>query len=164
MIPYVYTDRKSFAMENKVELVLDAIDKQIIDLLRADGKMNYKEIASIIGLSVTPTYERIKRMERQGVITGYTALVDRRSLGKALQIFCQVSLTNHHVDSVTAFETGVTKLNEITASYHITGTMDYLLHIEIEDIDHYHQFLRNKLTLIPHIGQINSNFVMRELK
>jgi Lrp/AsnC family leucine-responsive transcriptional regulator len=65
---------------------------------------------------------------------------------------------------VTAFETGVTKLNEITASYHITGTMDYLLHIEIEDIDHYHQFLRNKLTLIPHIGQINSNFVMRELK
>ena len=151
-------------MEEKIELVLDAIDRQILNLLQTDGKMNYKEIATHVGLSVTPTFERIKRMERHGVILGYSARVDRKALGKGLQVFCQVSLQNHQLVTVTEFEAAVIALKEITSSYHIAGTIDYLLLVELKDMEAYQEFLKTKLTKIPHVAQINSNFVMTVLK
>lgn len=151
-------------MEEKIELVLDAIDRQILQLLQSDSKMNYKEIATQVGLSVTPTFERIKRMERSGVILGYTARVDRKALGKGLQVFCQVSLQNHQLVTVSEFEAAVIALKEITSSYHIAGTIDYLLLVEVRDMEAYQVFLKTKLTRIPHVAQINSNFVMTVVK
>ncbi len=151
-------------MESKPEVVLDVIDHHILMLLQEDGKMNNKEIASRVGLSVTPTFERIKRMERQGVIQGYTAKVSLNAIGKGLQVFCQVSLQNHQLETVNEFEAAVIELKEITSTFHVAGTIDYLLLIQVKDMDAYQQFLKNKITRIPHIGQVNSNFVMTVVK
>lgn len=143
---------------------LDAIDLQIVRLLEEDGKMNNKEVANRVGLSVTPTFERIKRMERLGIIKGYSARIDRKALGKDLQVFCQVSLQHHQLIALQEFEEMVVGLEEVSSCYHVAGSVDYTLFVEVKDMEAYQFFLKNKLTKIPHIGQVHSNFVMTELK
>lgn len=143
---------------------LDPIDLRIVSLLQEDGKMNYKQLADAIGLSTTPTFERIRRLERNGVITGYAARIDKRFLGKHLQVFCQVTLQTHALDVLNAFEYAIVLLDEVTACYHVAGSIDYLLHIEVASMEEYQDFIKNQLTRIPHIAQVNSNFVMTAVK
>jgi len=143
---------------------LDAIDEQIIALLQKQGKMNNKEVANKIGLSVTPTFERIKRLERLGVIKGYHAEINRSYLGKELQVFCQVSLQSHQLDVLDEFERSVVELKEVESCYHVAGSVDYTLLVGVKDMEAYQHFLKNKLTRIPHIAQVHSNFVMTALK
>lgn len=150
--------------EKSSDAALDAIDRQIIQLLRRDGKMNYKQVADAVGLSTTPTFERIRRMERRGIIQGYTARVDKRFLGKELQVFCQVTLQSHALNVIETFEQQIVLLEEISACYHVAGSIDYLLHIEVASIDDYQHFIKNRLTRIPHIAQVSSNFVMTAVK
>lgn len=143
---------------------LDVIDEHIIALLQKNGKMNNKEVATKVGLSVTPTFERIKRLERLGVIQGYHATINRSFLGKALQVFCQVSLQSHQLDALEAFERSVVQLKEVESCYHVAGSVDYTLLVGVKDMEAYQYFLKNKLTRIPHIAQVHSNFVMTALK
>ncbi|TSJ46486.1 Lrp/AsnC family transcriptional regulator [Fluviicola chungangensis] len=145
-------------------MVLDAIDKQIINLLRENGKMNNKEVAGKIGLSVTPTFERIKRLERIGVIQGYTALINRKAIGRDLKVICQVSLKSHEKEGIDVFESAIRELPEVSHAYHVAGATDYMLTIEVANMEVYQDFLKNQLARIPHIGQVNSSFVMSELK
>lgn len=143
---------------------LDSIDRQIIALLQSNGKMNNKEVAGKIGLSVTPTFERIKRLERMGVIRGYTAIIDRKAIGKELKVICHVSLKSHEKEGIDVFESAVKELPEVRHAYHVAGATDYMLVIEVENMEVYQDFLKNQLARIPHIGQVNSSFVMSELK
>lgn len=143
---------------------LDSIDHQIIALLQSNGKMNNKEVASKIGLSVTPTFERIKRLERIGVIQGYTALINRKAVGKELKVVCQVSLKSHQKEGIDVFESAIRELPEVSNAYHVAGATDYMLTIEVANMEVYQDFLKNQLARIPHIGQVNSSFVMSELK
>jgi Lrp/AsnC family transcriptional regulator, leucine-responsive regulatory protein len=143
---------------------LDSIDHQIITLLKSNGKMNNKEVAGKIGLSVTPTFERIKRLERIGVIQGYTALIDRKAVGKEFKVVCQVSLKSHEKEGIDVFESAVRELPEVIHAYHVAGATDYMLTIEVANMEVYQDFLKNQLARIPHIGQVNSSFVMSELK
>ena len=143
---------------------LDSIDYHIIALLTSNGKMNNKEVAGKIGLSVTPTFERIKRLERIGVIQGYTALINRKAVGKELKVICQVSLKSHEKDGIDVFESAIRELPEVIHAYHVAGATDYMLTIEVANMEVYQDFLKNQLARIPHIGQVNSSFVMSELK
>lgn len=143
---------------------LDFIDQQIITLLQSNGKMNNKEVANKIGLSVTPTFERIKRLERIGVIQGYAALINRKAIGKDLKVVCQVSLKSHEKDGIDVFENAIKELSEVSHAYHVAGATDYMLTIEVANMEVYQDFLKNQLARIPHIGQVNSSFVMSELK
>lgn len=143
---------------------LDSIDQQIITLLQSNGKMNNKEVANKIGLSVTPTFERIKRLERIGVIQGYAALINRKAIGKDLKVVCQVSLKSHEKDGIDVFENAIKELSEVSHAYHVAGATDYMLTIEVANMEVYQDFLKNQLARIPHIGQVNSSFVMSELK
>jgi Lrp/AsnC family leucine-responsive transcriptional regulator len=145
-------------------MALDGIDKQIIKLLQENGKMNNKEVAGKIGLSVTPTFERIKRLERMGVIEGYTAVINRKAIGKDLKVMCQVSLKSHEKEGIDVFESAIRELKEVSHAYHVAGATDYLLTIEVASMEVYQDFLKNQLARIPHIGQVNSSFVMSELK
>ncbi|MDR0801443.1 Lrp/AsnC family transcriptional regulator [Fluviicola sp.] len=145
-------------------VILDTIDHQIIALLQANGKMNNKEVANKIGLSVTPTFERIKRLERVGIIEGYTALINRKAIGKNLKVVCQVSLKSHQKEGIDVFESAIKELSEVSHAYHVAGATDYMLTIEVADMEVYQDFLKNQLARIPHIGQVNSSFVMSELK
>ena len=143
---------------------LDKIDLQLIELLKKNAKLNNKELATAVGLSVTPTFERVKRLERLQVITGYHAAINPKRIGKELKVLCLVSLRKHQYDDIMEFEQAIRNLQEVSSAQHVTGTMDYLLTVEVANMDAYQSFLKNRLARIPHIGQVNSSFVLSDLK
>lgn len=142
---------------------MDAIDRAILEILEENSKLGTKEIAVQVGLSVTPTYERIKKLEREGIIRKYTIELDKKRIGKGLQVFCNVSLKEHNLKLLRGFEEQVTALPEVSVCYHIAGDHDYSLLIEVADMESYEQFLRHKLTAIPSIANVQSSFVMNEI-
>lgn len=143
---------------------LDKIDIAILEILKENSKIGTKEVALQVGLTVTPTYERIKRLERTGVITGYTTRVDKKSIGKGLQVFCQISLKEHNLDLLERFEQKVVSFDEVSACYHIAGDHDYALLIEVADVREYEDFLKQSLATIPSIMNVQSSFVMSAIK
>lgn len=143
---------------------LDKIDLAILEILLEDAKMGIKEIAIQIGLTVSPTYERIKRLERNGIIEGYTIKVNRKELGKNLQVYCQVSLKEHNADLIKVFEEKVVALEPVAACYHIAGDHDYAMLIEVADMVEYETFLKHDLATIPDISNVQSSFVLSALK
>lgn len=155
----------SLKSENtSVEITLDKTDQKILALLQENCKMGNKEIAAAVGLSVTPTFERIRRMERHGVIKGYSAKLDKKAIGKGLLVLCQVSLKAHNIDVIKGFEDSITLLDEVSHCFHIAGDYDYLLQIETRDMEAYQSFLKTKLATIANIANVQSSFVMSTLK
>lgn len=143
---------------------LDQIDREILQRLKEHGKMSHKELAHLVGLTITPTYERVKRLERTGVIAGYTIKVDNSVLGKGLKVICHVSLKAHNNEVIENFENSIVHLDEVSSCFHIAGAFDYSLLIEVENMQHYEHFLKEKLSKIPDIANVQSSFVMSELK
>jgi DNA-binding Lrp family transcriptional regulator len=142
----------------------DDTDKRILKLIQANVRLSAKEIADRIGLSVTPTYERIRKIERSGIIKAAVALLDREQLAIATVAYCNVSLQLHSQKVILNFERAVRKIPEVMECYHITGNYDYLLKVVVKDMKDYQQFLTQKLAVIEHIAQVHSNFVMTDVK
>lgn len=142
----------------------DAIDIKLLSLLQADSKKTTKEYANQLGLSTTAVYERIKRLEKSGVITGYVALVDLKKVNKAFLVFCHVKLIQHIKEYVLQFEREVQKLEEVAECYHISGDYDYILKIHVGDMEAYRDFMVTKLTAISNIGSTQSSFAINEVK
>lgn len=143
---------------------IDAIDFQLIDALSKNGKLNTKELSSIVGLTVTPTFERVKRLERLGVISGYKAIVNEGLLGKKIEVICEVVLKEHSDEFISNFEESIRKLDEISSCKHTAGEYDYMLVVRTQDMEEYYTFLRSKLSTIPHIANVKSAFVLNEVK
>lgn len=143
---------------------LDEIDYHLIKLLKNNAKAGTKWLADQVGLSVTPTFERIKRLERIGIIEGYSAKINSNKLGLALKVYCHVSLKSHNLELIEQFETAIIELEAVKHCHHIAGNMDYVLFVEVRDMEAYQYFLRNKLATIPNIANVQSSFVMKGLK
>ncbi len=143
---------------------LDDIDLQLLDLLQLDCKKTTKEYAYKLNLSVTAVYERIKRLERDGIIENYVALLNTKAIGKDFKALCHVRLTQHSKEFVLQFEREVQKLPEVTACFHVSGDYDYILQVQVEDMDAYREFIVSKLTVLNHIGNTHSSFVINEVK
>ncbi len=143
---------------------LDAIDKQILEHLSQKGKMSHKELASLVGLTISPTYERVKRLERSGVIKKYTIEVDKKAMDRSLRALCHVSLKAHNNEAIKNFENNIIHLDEVASCFHIAGAFDYSLLIEVKDMEDYESFLKGKLSKIPDIANVQSSFVMSELR
>ncbi|MBV8251069.1 MAG: Lrp/AsnC family transcriptional regulator [Chitinophaga sp.] len=143
---------------------LDKTDRHILQVLQQDAKLNTKEIAYRIGLSVTPTYERLKKIEKLGIIKSYVTLLDGEKLGKSLVAYCNVSLQLHSLPLLRKFEAAVHQLEEVMECYHLAGNYDYLLKVVVDDMKSYQHFITNKLATIENIAQVNSSFVMTEIK
>lgn len=139
---------------------LDELDYKLLDLLQKNAKAPTKYLAAEIGLSVTPTFERIKRMERLGIIKGYTISLDKTKIGKGLRVLCQVSLTEHKEELITLFEKEIKLLDEVTECMHIAGNFDYLVIAEVKDIQAYEFFLKQKLAKLVAISNVQSSFVL----
>lgn len=154
----------NLSMKGNKNISLDEIDQLIVAILQDNADLNVKEIAEKVGLSTTPTYERIKRLEKNKVIKKYVALVDERLLGFELTVLCNVQIKEHSSQVIEDFEKQIVTLPEVKACYHVAGNIDYLLKIVIEDMDTYSYFIKNKLSKIPCIAQVQSSFVMRTLK
>lgn len=143
---------------------LDKIDFAILEILEENAKLGMKEVAEQVGLTVSPTYERIKRLERGGIIQGYTIRTNKKELGKGLQVLCQVSLKEHNADLINVFEEKVVALAEVSSCFHIAGDHDYALLVEVENMEMYEHFLKKKLATIPDISNVQSSLVLRALK
>ncbi|MBC7000538.1 Lrp/AsnC family transcriptional regulator [Cytophaga sp. FL35] len=145
-------------------LTLDETDLQLLNLLQTDGKLTTKEIAQQVNLSTTPVYERIKRLEREGVIEKYVALVNAEKVGKSFIVFCHVTLKQHTKKIGNQFVEDITSLKEVTECYNVSGDYDFLLKIFVRDMKHYQSFVINDLGSIKNIGSVHSTFVMGVIK
>lgn len=143
---------------------LDATDRRILDLLQSDALLTNKEVAAQLNMTTTPVFERIKRMEEDGYIRKYVALADKDKLGLSLLAFCNVSLKEHARDALLNFEDQVRSLPEVIECYHIAGLFDYLLKVVVPDMSAYQHFIVNKLAAFDNIGNVQSMFVMTEIK
>ncbi len=143
---------------------LDATDKQILNLLQEDAKYTNKEIAEKLHMTTTPIFERIKKLEREGFIQKYVALVDRKKAQRSLVAFCDVSLKEHTTEYLECFQQDVQSLIEVVECYHIAGMFDYLLKVVVPDMETYQNFVAKKLASLDNIGRVQSSFVMTEIK
>lgn len=142
----------------------DEKDVHLMGLLQEDSKRTTKEFAYHLNLSVTAVYERIKRLEKSGVITNYVALIDKHKVDRAFVVLCHVKLVQHTKDYVLKFEKEVLQLEEVVECYHTSGDYDYILKIYVSDMQAYRDFMVTKLTAIDHIGSTQSSFVINEVK
>lgn len=143
---------------------LDAIDKKLIQLLQQDSKQTSKSLSLHLNLSVTAVYERVKKLEKEKVITNYVAIVDKNKIAKAFLVLCHVKLIQHTKEYLTTFEREILKLNEVSECFHVSGDYDYILKINVKDMDAYRDFMVTKLTAIKYIGSTHSIFSITEVK
>lgn len=143
---------------------LDQKDKDILELLQVNSKITVKELALKVNLSTTPVFERIKRLEKEGIIRGYMAHLDKEKLGYDLTVFCQVSLKTHTEKLIHDFEQAIKNMPEVVEAYHIAGNFDYLLKVIAHNNKQYHQFIIETLSKLDMISTLQSNFVMFETK
>ena len=145
-------------------MALDSIDKKLLFMLQSDCKKTTKELSLKLNLSVTAVYERIKKLEREGVIDKYVVLVNRSKVEKGFVVFCHLKLIQHTKEFLTKFESEVVKLKEVLECHHVSGDYDYILKILIKDMEAYREFLVTKLTTLEHIGSTHSTFMISEVK
>ena len=143
---------------------MDAIDKKLLGLLQNDKKKPTKELSMVLNLSVTAVYERIKKLEREGVIKKYVALLDRNKVEKAFVVFCHIKLIQHTKDLIHTFESEVVKLEEVSECFHVSGDYDYILKVNVKDMEEFREFMVTKLTGLQHIGSTHSSFMIGEVK
>jgi len=143
---------------------LDSIDKKILTLLQENSKINIKELALKIGLTQTPVYERIKRLEKSGIIQNYIAVLNKEKVGLNVEVFCQVTLLVHSKELINKFEAAINKMDEVIECFHVAGNYDYLLKIIVKDMKNYQNFLKNKLSVLASVGNVQSTFVMTSTK
>lgn len=145
-------------------MIFDAIDKRLLEYLQHDSKQTNKELSNKLGLSVTAVYERIKKLEKEGFINGYMAILNKEKVDRNFVVFCHVKLIQHSQDFVVRFEREVKRLHEVLACYHLSGDYDYLLKVIVKDMAEFRAFMVEKLTTINHIGSTHSMFVINEVK
>ncbi|MEP2773277.1 MAG: Lrp/AsnC family transcriptional regulator [Fulvivirga sp.] len=151
-------------MENFSSLKLDETDLALLRLLQQDAKMKHKELAAELGLTITPIYERIKRLEKSGVIKQYATLLDPVKIGKELICFSMVTLEKHSQAYLKEFEAKVMQIAEVMECYHLAGEYDYILKVVVKDMNQYQQFIVDKLSAINNVGQVQSSFALSTLK
>lgn len=143
---------------------MDSIDSKILMQLQENAKQNTKEIAAKVGLSVTPTYERIRKLEQAEVIKSYVALLDRTKIGKELIAYCQVTLSKQQKKLADSFKKEILLLPDIMECHQVSGNFDYQLKIAVDDIAGFHEFINEKLSIINGISTIHSSFVLNSVK
>lgn len=143
---------------------LDRVDAQILESLQRDGRMSNTKLAERLALSETPCWRRVKRLEDQGVITGYQATVNRRKIGLGVMAFVQLVCTQHGEDVTAAFEKIIQACPNVIACHNTTGEADFLLQVVAVDLDDYSRFVDTVLRKLPGVLSIRSNLSLRELK
>lgn len=142
----------------------DQIDRKILRALQRNARITHKELAAQLDLSITPVFERIKKLERKGIIKHYAAILDPEKVEHGLTVFLQIKLQVHDHKSIALLVDEVNRLDEIMECYHITGESDYLLKVLVKDMKAYEEFVVEKLTKIPGIANMTSCIVMSTTK
>ena len=143
---------------------LDAIDRKIVAALQADGRLPIVDLAEQVGLSATPCQRRVKRLEEEGLIVRYAALVSPAAMGFGLQALVEVTLEDHSEKTVEAFEAAIRARAEVVACYAVTGDMDFLLHVFATDLASFSDFALKALLRMPGVKGTRSSFIMQAIK
>ena len=151
-------------IKNSQSHSLDNIDIAILRLLQIDGRLNNVDLARQINLSPPATHARVKRLEQEGYIRTYTAILDRDKMQFDLLCFIQVSLQLHQVESVEGFRTAIHQMPEVLECYHLTGEYDYLLKVIVHDRRDLERFLVERLTPLSGVERIHTSIVFTEVK
>ena len=144
--------------------VLDKLDRHILRILQQDGRMSMKELGERVGLSVTPCIERVKRMERDGVISGYYARVDPAALGAKLLVFVEITLNQKSASAFEQFRREVERIPEVQECHLVSGDFDSLIKARIHEMAEYRKLLGDMLLSLPGAAQSKSYVVMEEIK
>lgn len=143
---------------------LDKVDLQILRILQENSRLTTKELAAKVSLSSTPVFERLKRLETNGYIKKYIAILDVDKLNQGFMVFCKVKLQRVNYDIATEFARIIADIPEVTECYNISGSFDYLLKIHAPDMKYYQSFILNVLGRIEYLASLESVFVMDVIK
>jgi len=143
---------------------LDAIDRKILELLQANSNITNAQLAQEVGLSPAPTLERVKKLESQGVIKSYHAMVDMASVGLGVSTFVTVSLKGHNKDNIEKFIKAISGIPEVIECHHVTGQADFILKIVSSDIPSYQTLMLEKLSNIEVVDNMQSTIILSTFK
>ena len=143
---------------------LDAIDRQILQILQTNGKITNAQLSKEVGLSPAPTLERVKKLEKSGIIRSYHALLDEQQIGLEVSTFVQVTLTGHNKKNIEIFMEAINKIDEVIECHHITGAGDILLKIITKDIASYQELILEKISEIEVVDNLQSMVILSTLK
>jgi Lrp/AsnC family transcriptional regulator, leucine-responsive regulatory protein len=145
-------------------LTLDALDRRILAALRDDGRLTMAELAGKVGLSQSPCWTRVKRLEAAGAIEKYVAVLNQKAVGLANTVFIEVTLDKHDDKVLDHFGRSLAKMPEVIEAHLVTGDYDYLVKVAVSGTEHYERFLRETLYRVPGIRHSRSTFALRALK
>lgn len=143
---------------------LDRVDRRILDELQADARISNQDLAKRVGLSGAPCWRRLRRLEKEGFIAGYATILNRLAIGLPILAYAQVTLENHHPDSVRQFDQLIAHRPEVLECHSMSGSNDYLLRIVASSIEAYEHFLSTHVLQTKAVRSINTSFVLRTKK
>jgi DNA-binding Lrp family transcriptional regulator len=145
-------------------MTLDLTDVKILNILQREGRITTKALAEQLNLTTTPVFERVKKLEREGIIDKYVALLNQKKIDKKLIVFVSLSLKNHTRSYLEGFVKEVGSFNEVQECYHIAGNFDYMIKVIVKDMEAYQQFLLTKISTNNNIATVQSSFVLSKEK
>ena len=143
---------------------IDKIDRQILNIIQKNAKISHREIAEKLNLSRTPILDRIKKLERRGVIQKYITILDRKKIDKTMIILCSISIKQHSIELVSEFQKIIGTFNQVMECYQIGGSYDFFLKVVVNNVEEYQTFVLKNLSQIKNISNVQSSFVIGELK
>jgi Lrp/AsnC family leucine-responsive transcriptional regulator len=143
---------------------IDGIDRKILALLQADGRISLTDLAAKIGLSPSPCLRRIRMLERAGIIARYVAVLDQEKVGLPVSVFVSIKLESQRQQALDRFTKAIARWPEVLECYLMTGPRDYLLRVVVSDLAAYDRFLKQKLTTVEGVSSIESSFALEQVK
>ena len=143
---------------------LDRYDLHILKILQNDSSISMQDLGAQIGLSHTPCWRRVKKLEEHGVIIKQVALLNSKNLDLDVNVFVNVTLRQHHENALNRFEEAVSQLTEVVECYTVSGETDFLLRVVVKDVEAYEKLLKGTLLQLPEVGNLSSTFALRQVK
>ena len=142
----------------------DRTDRRILEALQADGRLTNVELAERVALSPSPCLRRVRRLETEGFIAGYRAVLDRRRVGLGLTVFVEITVGKHSRDNAAALAEALVAMPEVVACHMVSGTADFQAEVAVPDLDAYERLMTEKLLTLPMIEDVRSNFAIKTFK
>ncbi len=149
---------------SSIIMLLDQTDRKILEILQTDATLSASDIADRVGLSQSPCWRRINRLEKRGIIRRRVALLDQRALGLNVVVFAHIKLSAHGRKSLPEFENAIRNFPEVLDCFTTTGEVDYILKVVTRNIESYEQFFRNSLSQLPSVQEVNSTVALSNIK
>jgi len=143
---------------------IDQLDRKILKLLSRNARIRNADLARQCGVAPSTMLERMRRLEEEGVIRRYEALIDERVMGLTVQGFVMITLDRHNIQQIRRLEKDIEDVPYVRACYHLTGRFDYMLHVSARDLDHLGELIKERIATIPGIGKLETFLVLSEVQ